>query len=82
MAGRIQKDLSTVHNAIDVTPSDSTVLPPGVRALWIGVAGDVRVRFAATGDIVTYTNVPAGRHLVQVSQVLAATTAENILAEY
>lgn len=80
--GRIQNDLSTVHDARDVTPSDSTVLPAGVRALWIGGAGDVTVRFAATGNIRTYKSVPAGRHLVQVDQVRAATTATDILAEY
>ncbi len=80
--GRIQNDLSTVHDALTVTPSDTTVLPAGVRALWIGGAGDVTVRFAATRRVVEYAAVPAGRHLVQVDQVLAATTATDILAEY
>jgi len=81
MAGRIQKDVSTAHDALAVTPSDSTILPAGVRGLWIGVTGDLAVRMVG-GATVTFTNVPVGLMLIQVDMVLAATGADEIVALY
>lgn len=65
-----------------VTKSDSTDL--GVtRALWVGGAGDLAVQFVDTATTVTLTGVPAGTLLpIQVSKVMAATTATSITALY
>ena len=69
-----------VHSAISVTKSDTTVLQP-TRALWIGGAGDVSVVMAGNEATVTFIGVPVGTLLpIQVTKVLVATTATNILA--
>lgn len=82
MSGRIQRDISSAHDAVDVTPSDATILPAGVRGLWVGSTGDLAVRMVG-GASVTFTNVPAGILLpIQVDMVLAATTADEIVALY
>jgi len=69
--------------AIAVVPSDATDLT-GVRGLYIGVEGDVAVRFVnAPTTTVTFTNVPAGAILpVRVTRVMAASTAEGIVGFY
>lgn len=82
MAGRVRNDISTAYNAEDVTPSDATVLPAGVRSLYIGVSGNVAVRMVG-GGTVTFLSVPIGMLGVQVDQVLSTgTTATNIVALY
>ena len=64
-----------------VTPSDSTVLT-GVRALWVGGAGNVSVIACNDSAAVTLT-VPAGTLLpIFAIKVMAATTATNIVAMY
>lgn len=69
--------------AAAVTPSDSTVLSPSPRALYIGGGGDVTVTMAADGADVVFKNVPPGLKLpVRVSKVKAATTATYIVALY
>ena len=65
-----------------VTASDSTDL--GVtRALWVGGAGNLAVQFVNAATTVTLTGVPAGTLLpIQVTKVMAATTATSIVAIY
>lgn len=64
-----------------VTPSDTTVLT-GVRALWVGGAGNVSVIACNDTAAVTLT-VPAGTLLpIFAIKVMAATTATNIVAMY
>lgn len=65
-----------------VTASDSTDL--GVtRALWVGGAGNLAVQFVDVATTVTLTGVPAGTLLpIQVTKVMAATTATSIVALY
>lgn len=66
--------------ALAVTPSDSTVLA-GVRALYIGVTGDVAVIARGTATAVTFKAAPVGILPVQVTKVMATnTTATNIVA--
>jgi hypothetical protein len=63
-----------------VTPSDSAVLDPPARYLYIGSSGDVKVRLLG-GDEVIYYNHPIGYLLGQADMVFATgTTASNILA--
>jgi len=69
-------------NAAAVTKSDSTVLSPIPRGLYVGGAGDLVVTMAGGGDI-TFTAVPAGTILpIRVSKVKAATSATAIVAIY
>lgn len=69
------------HGARAVTPSDTTELEI-TRGLFIGTTGDVAVTMA-DGQPVTFTNLASGSILpIQVSKVMAATTATNILALY
>lgn len=65
--------------AVAVTASDVTVLTP-TRALWIGVTGNLTVKMAGDGSLVTFSNVPVGIFPIQVTQVRAATTAASIVA--
>lgn len=71
------------RGAIAVTKSDSTVLAPDVKALFIGGAGDVAVYMRGSTTTVTFSGCAAGQLLpIQVDRVLAATTATNIIALY
>lgn len=64
-----------------VTPSDTTDLGP-VRALYIGVTGNVVLSTGLTGAGITFANVPVGILPVQCRRVLAATAASSITALY
>jgi hypothetical protein len=65
---------------IAVTPSDTTALK-GVRAIYVGGAGNVAVTMA-DGSTGTFNAVPVGIPLpIQCTKVMATnTTATNILA--
>lgn len=69
-------------SAINVTPSDSTVLAQ-TRGIYVGGAGNVAVTMA-DGTAVTFNALAVGVvHLLSVSQVKATgTTATNIVALY
>lgn len=73
-------DVYTAVGGVAVTPSDSTIIP-WFRALWVGGAGSVAVKFA-NGSTATLVGVPAATVLpVQGTQVLATgTTATDIVA--
>lgn len=73
-------DTSSAARAIAVTPSDATILQT-TRGLYIGTTGTVVVRMT-DGVIATFNTVPVGILQVQVTQVMAATAASNILALY
>lgn len=62
------------YSAKAVTPSDTTVLS-GVRALYIGVAGDVAVMPKGSSTAVTFKAVPVGVLPVQCSKVMLTNTA-------
>lgn len=68
---------------VAVTASDSTDLT-GARGLYVGGAGNVVVRCVHSPDTsVTLAAVPAGSIIpVQVTRVMAASTATNIVALY
>lgn len=73
----------TATRAVSVSPSDSTMLEAGIRALYIGGDGNVNVTMSNGGDAL-FVGLLAGMILpVQVTKVLAtSTTATNILALY
>lgn len=65
-----------------VTTSNTANLSPNARALYVGVAGDVKVDVPGSATAVTFVGVAAGTILpVQVQRVYATgTTATNIIA--
>ena len=69
------------YSAAAVTPDDNTDLTTHARALWIGVAGNVKVTTSG-GNAVTFTGAQAGSILpVRVARVWSTgTTATNITA--
>lgn len=69
------------HGAVAVVKSDATVLPV-TRALYIGVAGDLVVTMADGQTPITFKAAANGILPIQVTQVLAATAATDILALY
>ena len=73
------------RRAVAVTPSDTVDLTTYAKALYIGVAGNVRVLTvgAEDTDAVTFANHPVGWLPVQVRRVLATgTTATQIVAAF
>lgn len=65
-----------------VAPSDTTIIPAGIRALYVGGAGNLTLE-GQDGVIETFTGLAAGAVLpVQPRRVRAATTATLILALY
>lgn len=64
-----------------VTKSDTTTYS-GIRALYVGGAGDVALTFPGSATPVTFTAVPAGTILpVQAERVMSTnTTATAIVA--
>lgn len=77
------QSVSPAAEALEVTPSDVTVLSPPCRSLFVGTAGDVAVDMQRTGTAITYV-APGGVVLpVRVSKVLATgTTASDIVCLY
>lgn len=78
-------DTFTATGAAAVTPSDTVAISPtGVRALYIGVGGDVAAVLADTTTAITFKNASAGSVIpVQAVRVNATnTTATNIVALY
>ncbi len=69
-------------NAVAVTPDDDNDLTQGAATLFVGVAGDVSVDMAGTGESIVFKNVPAGSFMpIQVDRVnVTGTTATDIVA--
>jgi hypothetical protein len=63
----------------NVTKSDVTALDPLPKAIYVGTAGDVVVRFS-TGSDVTFKNVPAGTVLpIRPLYIRTASTASDFV---
>jgi hypothetical protein len=77
------KDTAPAVSAAVVAPNDGTDLPTApTRALYIGVAGDVKVDMA-DGSTVTFAGVANGILPISVKRVyLTGTAATNIVALY
>lgn len=68
------------HGGFAVTPSDTANLS-GVRSLYIGVTGDVRVVLKGSVSPVTFKAHPVGYMPARIAKVMATgTTATDILA--
>jgi hypothetical protein len=67
-----------------VTPSDTTVLTPLPRALYIGAAGNIAIVAEDNTAAVVFVAVSAGQTLaVRAKKVMSTgTTATNIVAMY
>jgi hypothetical protein len=78
---RLTGPMFTASSLAAVTPSDSTVIR-GVRALWVGGAGNIALVAADDTDAVTLEGVGAGTvMLVQAKKVMSTnTTATKIVA--
>lgn len=79
-AYRDANSTAPAHGAVSITPSDVTVIPV-TRAVYVGTAGTLAVRMA-DGMTITFPTVAAGIFPIQVDQVLAASTALNLIALY
>lgn len=77
----VADSIAGVSYAATVTPSDVTTFLP-TRALYVGTGGTLVVTMAGDGAEQTYTNLAAGRHQLHVTQVKAATDADDIVAEW
>jgi hypothetical protein len=62
--------------AIEVTPSNTTVYNPPFRSLYIGVSGDVKIQ-DASGNDVTFAYVPVGFLPVEAAMVYATGTSAS-----
>lgn len=78
--GKVSILVNLITGALAITPAD-TDLAEITLALFIGTAGSLKVTMM-DGSIVTYANITAGRHMMRVKRVWAATSATGIVAEY
>lgn len=68
------------EHAAAVTLSDSTVLDPTPRAIYVGTAGNLKVTMRG-GEVVTFTNIVVGWHPIRPSILWSTgSTASNIVA--
>lgn len=70
------------EKATAITPGDGELaeLP---RALWVGGAGNLSLKFAGSNTVVVISAVPAGTYVqLRPTHIMAATTATNIVALY
>jgi poly(3-hydroxybutyrate) depolymerase len=67
---------SPPEHAVAILPDDAGTLDVVTRALYVGTAGDLRVRMAGGGAAVTLVNVAAGSLLpIRVDRVYATGTS-------
>lgn len=79
-----EQNVGAARNGFAITPHDTNALPATTRGLYVGVQGDVTLRFAdATSDI-TLVGLAAGIiHPLAVTHVRSTgTTATDIVGVY
>ena len=68
-------------SAAAVVPHDTNDLSVATRAIYVGVAGDVKVDMLDEGTAVVFTALPVGEHPYRVTRIYATgTAATNIVA--
>jgi hypothetical protein len=79
--GAYRSDLSPATRAVPVTPSDTVLLDPVPRSLYVGGAGSLVVDTIGGDTSVTFLAVTSGTLLpLRVTRVYAATSATDIVA--
>lgn len=77
-------DIDTTNSPthyFNITPSDTVDFNRPIRAVFVGVAGDIAF-VSVHGEVVTYT-VEAGRLVIVAQRINATnTTATGIIGEY
>lgn len=77
MSSRLIKT-TPLRDLIAVTPNDTTILQ-GIRALWVGGAGNVAVR-TIQGTTVTISGIVAGTLIpIEVDIILATGTTATLI---
>lgn len=77
----LRTDRSPATRAVAVTPSDTTLIDPVPRALYVGGTGSVVIDTLGGDTSITLAGVPAGTVLrIRATRVKAATTATGIVA--
>lgn len=61
-----------------ITPSNSTDLTHPARAIWVGGAGDIKIK-DLDGNDVTFSNVPVGFFAMGATRVYATGTTATLL---
>lgn len=76
---------SPATSSYAVTPNDTTDLTISVKAIYVGVTGDIKVELVndAVGDAVVLKAVPVGLLKIRARRIWATgTTATNIIGLY
>jgi hypothetical protein len=76
--------LSTLPAALAtaLTPNDTTTFAP-TRAIYVGTAGNLRVRFRDAAAVTDFSNVPAGVWPFSIVELhITGTTASGIVGLY
>ena len=69
------------NSAAAVVPHDTNDLSVVTRAIYVGVAGDVKVDMVGEGTAVVFTALPVGEHPYRVTRIYSTDTdATNIVA--
>lgn len=79
-------DDSTTYNAVAVDLSSDTTPAPGVRGVYVGTAGTLKVDLAGGATAISYKNLAAGVfHGLQIAKVYSTTngtTATDVVLSY
>lgn len=71
---------SPANEGADVNPSDTVLIDPPTRGLYVGVTGDVVVDFAQSGTDILFKAVPGGTILpISVKRVKATNTTASFI---
>jgi hypothetical protein len=71
---------SPAVSQVAITPSDTTVYDPPLKALWVGGAGDVAVVAADDTAAVTISGVNGGQIIpVSISKVMSTNTTATLM---
>jgi hypothetical protein len=81
LTGMARTGSDPAWSLVAITPSDSTVYDPPLRAVYVGATGNVAVRAIGDASAVTFIGVPTGGYvLAQCSRVMATgTTATSLV---
>ena len=69
-----------LESAFAITPSDTVVISPPTRAVYVGTTGNITADFIDGGTSILLNAVPVGMYWWRVSKIHATgTTASNII---